>query len=97
MTSSPLGALLADGIYPAQICSSLYGKKPYFAKNSGFNKRYKNPFINSGPDGVFIDNIRDGTHIAYRSFRFQNKAYLGLELSGKGKLRLRNIRFKNGG
>lgn len=85
MTTSPLGAILADGIYPAEICSSLYGKKPYYAKNSGFNKKLKNPFINSGIEGVFIDNIYNGTHIVYRSFKFQNKTNLGLEISGKGK------------
>ena len=84
MTSCGLngGALEAKGSYPAVIaCNITNGNMPH-----GSNKIFTDSFPNVNHDdtGRFIAEIKDGTFIGYKYFKFDGSAALTLTVRGSG-------------
>lgn len=79
------GALRAEGRYPAVIaCNITNGSMPH-----GSNSRYSSSFPNVSHSGEdrFIAEIKDGTAVVYKFFRFGAGSRLGVNVkcSGEGR------------
>lgn len=76
------GPLPAEGTYPAPIaCNITNGSMPH-GSNSIFTTSFPN--VNHHGDDRFIAEIKDGTLIGYKYFRFEEKVRLGLTLKCNG-------------